>query len=76
MGAYGLGQAESCGEVQVQYAHVFICSASLFLLIHAFNPFTFKVVIDMYGPITIFLIVLGLFCIGRVLPFSCVFCLE
>ena len=37
-----------------------IHSASLCLLAGAFNPFTFKVIIDMYVPITIFLIVLGL----------------
>ena len=37
-----------------------IHSASLCLLVGAFNPFTFKVVIDMYVPITIFLIVLVL----------------
>ena len=30
----------------------------------AFNPFTFKVIIDMYDSITIFLIVLGLFSVG------------
>ena len=30
----------------------------------AFNPFTFKVIIDMYGSITIFLIILGLFSVG------------
>ena len=35
--------------------------ASLYLLIGAFNPFTFKVIIDMYVPITIFSIVYGLF---------------
>ena len=33
-------------------------------MIHAFNPFTFKVVIHVYDPITIFLIVLRLFCVG------------
>ena len=38
-----------------------IHSASLCLLVGAFNPFTFKVIIDMYVPMTIFLIVLGLF---------------
>ena len=38
-----------------------IHSASLYLLVGAFNPFTFKVIIDMYVPMTIFLIVLGLF---------------
>jgi len=27
----------------------------------ALNPFTFKVIIDMYDPITVFLIALGLF---------------
>ena len=37
-----------------------IHSASLCLLVGAFNPFTFKVIIDMYDPITIFLIILGL----------------
>ena len=31
--------------------------------------FTFKVVIDMYDPITIFLSVLGLFCIDLFLVF-------
>ena len=30
---------------------------SLCLLVGAFNPFTFKVIIDMYDPITIFLVV-------------------
>ena len=38
----------------------FIHSASLCLLVGAFNPLTFKVIIDMYIPITILLIVLGL----------------
>ena len=37
-----------------------IHSASLCLLVGAFNPYTFKVIIDMYVPITIFLIILGL----------------
>ena len=35
-----------------------ICSASLCLLSHAFNPFTFKVIIDMYVSIAISLIIL------------------
>ena len=43
------------------HIHVFIHSASLCLLVGAFNPFTFKVIIDMYDPITIFLIILSLF---------------
>ena len=51
-----------------------IHSASLCLLVGTLNPFTFKVIIYMCVPITIFLIVLGLFL--WVLFFSCVFCLE
>ena len=43
-------------------------SASLRLLVGAFNPLTFKVIIDKYDPITIFLIVLGLFSLGRSFP--------
>ena len=31
----------------------------------SFNPFIFKVIIDMYDPITIFLSVLGLFSVGE-----------
>ena len=41
---------------------VFIHSASLCLLVGAFNPLIFKVIIDMYVPIAIFLIVWGWFC--------------
>jgi len=41
--------------------HVFIHPASLCLLVGAFNPFTFKVIINTYDPITVFLIALGLF---------------
>ena len=36
----------------------------LCLSVGALNPFTFKAIIDMYDPITIFLIVLGLFFVG------------
>ena len=39
-----------------------IHSASLCLLVGAFNPFTFKVIIDIYVPFAIFLIVWGWFC--------------
>ena len=39
-----------------------IYSASLYLLVEAFNPFTLKVSIDIYVPIAIFLIVWGWFC--------------
>ena len=45
------------------HSHVFICSASLCLLVGAFNPFTFKVIIDMYDPITIVLVAMDLFCV-------------
>ena len=40
----------------------FIHSASLCLLIGAFNPFTFKVIINAYVPIAIFLTVWVWFC--------------
>ena len=57
------------------YGYCFcIYSASLCLLVGAFNPFMFKVIIDMYVPMTIFLIVLGLFL--QVIFFSCVSHLE
>ena len=39
-----------------------IYSANLCLSVGAFNPFTFKVIIDMYVLIAIFLIVWGCFC--------------
>ena len=39
-----------------------IHSASLCLLIGAFNPFTFKVIIYVYVPTTVFLFVWGWFC--------------
>ena len=38
------------------------------LLVGAFNPLIFKVIINMYDPVIIFLIVLGLFSIGRSFP--------
>ena len=41
---------------------IYIHSASLCLLVRAFNPFTFKVIIDIYVPIAIFLIVWAWFC--------------
>ena len=41
------------------------------LLVGAFNPFTFKVMIDMYDPITIFLSVLGLLFVGFFLLLCC-----
>ena len=45
------------------YMHIFH-PGSLCLSVGAFNPFTFKVVIDVYDSIIIFLIVLGLFFVG------------
>ena len=51
-------------EVEVRACTDFHLPNQLMSLAPAFNPFTFKVIIDMYDPITIFLIVLGLFCVG------------
>ena len=42
----------------------FIHPVSLCHLVGAFNPFTFKIIIDMYDPVTVFLIVWGLFSVG------------
>ena len=47
-----------------------IHSVSLYILVGAFNMLTFKVIIDAYIPIGIFLIVLGL--LLQVFPFACV----
>ena len=56
------------------YIHLFSsASPSLcLLLVGAFNPFTFKVIIDLYDSITIVLIVLGLLFVGLFL----LFCLQ
>jgi len=40
-------------------SHLFIYSASHCLLVGAFNPFTFKVIIDKYDPVAIYFVVLG-----------------
>ena len=61
------GQAEWCGKWKYILAHVFICSAKLCILVGAFNPFTFKLIID--DPLAIFLIALGLFSVSRFFPF-------
>ena len=58
------GQAEGCVKWGNIHVHVFIHPASLCLFFGAFNPFLFKVMVDMYVFITIFLIVLGLFSVG------------
>ena len=57
--------------IQHIYGSFFLIhSASLYLLVGAFNPFTFKVIIDIFVPIAIFLIVWGWFC--RSFFFSCI----
>ena len=43
---------------------MFSSTATLCLLVDAFNPFTFKVIINMCDPITIFLIVWALLSVG------------
>ena len=42
--------------------YTYTCYHYLCPFVSSFNPFTVKVIIDMYDLITIFLIVLGLFC--------------
>ena len=63
----------SCMQ-QVYGSYFCIHTCSLYVLIGAFNSFTFEVIINMYGPISIFLIILGL--ILCVFFISCVSCLE
>ena len=46
------------------HTHIFSTTQPVCLLVGAFNPFTFKVIIDLYDPSTIFLTVLGLFSVG------------
>ena len=46
------------------HTRTFSTTQPVCLLVGAFNPFTSKVIIDMYDPITIFLTVLGLFSVG------------
>ena len=46
------------------YMHFFSSTQPVCLLVGAFNLFTFKVIIDMYDAITIFLNVLCLFSVG------------
>ena len=51
----------SCKQHILYVSYFYIHSASLCLLVGAFNPFTFKVIINMYVLIAILLIVLDLF---------------
>ena len=46
------------------YTHMLSSTWPVCLLVGAFNPFAFKVIINMYDPITVFLIVWGLFSVG------------
>ena len=46
------------------YMHFFSSTQPVCLLVGAFNLFTFKVIIHMYDPITVFLIVWGLFSVS------------
>ena len=57
------GHAEWCEKWKCIYVHVFVHPASLCLLVGAFNPFTFKVIINIYDPVYHFLNCLGfMFC--------------
>ena len=60
-------QAEWCGKWKCIHVHVSIDPVNLCHLAVEFSPFTFKVIIDMDDPITIFLIVLGLFSVAHFL---------
>ena len=55
----GVKQSDISGS-----AHVFIHPLSLCLLVGAFNLFIFKVIINMYDPITVSLIIWGLLSVG------------
>ena len=59
-----VGQVEWCGKWKCIHAHVFINPARVCLLVGAFNRFTFRVIINIYDPVIIFLIVLDLFSVG------------
>ena len=48
-------------EMKYIHGHVSIHPVSLCLLVGAFNSFTFKGIINVYDPISIFLIVWGYF---------------
>ena len=62
----GIRQSDVCGKWKCMHAHIFIHPASLCLLVGAFKfgAFTVEVIIHTYDPITVFLIVLSLFCVG------------
>ena len=58
----------SCRQ-HIYGSYICIHSASLCLLVGAFNPFILKVIIDIYVPIAIFLIVCGYFVVFSSLLF-------
>ena len=65
-----LGGPEWCGEWQcIHAARVSIGPASPCVLFGAFKPLTFKVMIDMYAPVTCFSVVWGLFSVDLLLCF-------
>ena len=70
----GKGSSRVMWYVEVPSYICFHLLSSLCLLVGAFNPFTFKVIIDMEDLITIFKIWGGLFPTG--FSFSCVSCLQ
>ena len=41
------------------YGSCFVSVQPVFVLVGAFNPFTFKVIIDKYDPTAIYFVVLG-----------------
>ena len=61
----------SCRQ-HIQGSCFCIHSASLCLLVGAFNPFTFKVITDKYDPVAIYFIVWG----SNLYTLFCVSCLE
>ena len=63
----------SCRQL-IYGSYFFIHSVNLYFLVGAFNLCTFKVIINIYVLITIFLIVLGMFL--QVYSFSYISCLE
>ena len=55
------GDTDILSLVDSMYRSLFwVLSASLCLFIGAFNPFTFKVIIDNYDPVAIYFVLLGL----------------
>ena len=43
------------------YMHIFSSTQPVYAMLGAFNPFPFKVIVNMCDPVTVFLFVLGLF---------------